>query len=197
MELLKNYKKELKKIEDLKNLEDSNEKRIKKILHNNNIKYSLFIDTIDTICEIINKYKGKKLGEKTKEKIQEEIQEKFNNEIFCYLSNSEYYPRNTIHITTRDDTKKYNGITKIEITPKLIENNFINKNNEIQEIEKDFFIEHTARIYTNNIERTTQQIIQKHEKAKQLQNEINKISIEIHELSNYCIDCVKYTNTVL
>lgn len=196
--MLKNYKKEFAKLQELKNVEfeNSNEKRIKNVLQENNVKYALFLDTIGGICEILNKYTNKKMGEKTKEKIQNEIQEYFDNEIFCYISVNTYYSSDTIHITTRDITKKYNGSTKIVINTKTRNDNIVNNNNEIQKVDSDMFVEEVARSYTKNIEKTTQTILQKHEKAKQLENQLNEISNEIHQLTNYVIDCVKYTSSV-
>ena len=120
----------------------------------------------------------------------------YNNEIFCYISTNINYACDYIYISNRDESKKYSGNIKIRIQTKSINENIVNNNNEIQQVNKNIFIEEIARTYTKDIEKTTQKIIQKHEKAKQLQKQLNEISNEIHNLSNYCIDCVKYTNSV-
>lgn len=201
---LKNYNKEVKKLkeiqaiknEEIKTLNDEEMKKVKTILQNNNIRYGLFIDLIDNICEVLNKYKGKKLGDKTKEKIQKEIETNFNNNIFVYLSANNEYNCDSIYITTRDEEKKYSGNTKIRINTKSINNNFVNKNNEIMEVNKEQFTEEVARTYTKNIDETAKKIIKKHNEAKELQKKLNTLYHDINDLSNFKIKCILYTSTV-
>ena len=197
MELLKNYKKELNKLNELRKLDTSDKaNKIKILLQKDNTQIALFEDVAGALVEIWNKYAGKPLGEKTREKIQNEIMEKFDNNIFCYIANDYYYCNERITIITRDDTKKYTGETKIEITTNSPQNRLVNTDNKIQEIKIDQLHEHDARTKTKNLEATANKIIKLHETAQNLQKQINNISNEIHQLSNHKIDAVKYTNTV-
>lgn len=193
---LKNYQKELKKLEQLKGIEDTNERKIKTMLQNTNIRYALFSDVIDAVCETLNKYKGKRAGEKTKEKICEEIEKKFNDEIFVYLTTSVSYSCDELYIVTRDETKKYSGRDKIRIRTRAIKDNIVNNENIIQETSKEMFCEEIARTYTKNLDKTTKEIIEAHKKARECQIKINELYHNIKELSNYQLKCIEYTSSV-
>lgn len=197
MELLKNYKRELKKLNELKTL-DNNDKvnKIKILLQNDNIKIALLEDISPVLVEIWNKYKNKSLGEQTRKKIQNEIQEKLNNEIFCYISNSYYYYNEHIIITTRDKSKKYNGSTKIEIITNNPKFRLVDTNNKIQELNAENLREADAKTKTQNLNATANKIIKLHEHAEQLQEQLNEIYTEINTLSNHKITAVDYTNSV-
>lgn len=196
MEQFKNFKRELKKLEQLRaNTKDTTSDKIAIMLQQDNIKKGLFDDTIEKVLEIWNKYKGKQLGERTKEKIQQEIEQHFNNNIFVYIYNGDYSYNTHITITTKDKTKNYNGDYKIQITTHDYKNKFL-IDNQIQEITKEQAREEKAKDYIKNPQEQANKIIKLHEKAKQMQQELNKISHDIHELSNFKIDCVKYCSCV-
>lgn len=64
----------------------------------------------------------------------------------------------------------------------------LNKLNELRKLD--------TRTKTKNLETTANKIIQLHEKAYSLQEQINNISHELGQISNYKIQAVKYTNSV-
>ena len=197
MELLKNYKKELNKLNELRKL-DTNDKtnKIKILLQKDNTKIALFEDIAETLIEVWNKYANKPLGEQTRKKIQNEIEIKFDNNIFCYIANDYYYCNEKITITTRDTTKKFTGETKIEITSNNPNFRLVNTENKIQELKIENLRESDARTKTKNLDATTNKIIKLHETAEKLQEQINAIYSEIGQISNHKIQSVQYTNTV-
>lgn len=197
MELLKNYKKELNKLNELRKL-DTNDKtnKIKILLQKDNTKIALFEDIAQTLVEVWNKYANKPLGEQTRKKIQNEIETKFDNNIFCYIANDYYYCNEKITITTRDTTKKFTGETKIEITSNNSNYRLVNTDNKIQELKIENLRESDAKTKNKNIDTTTNKIIKLHETAEKLQEQINTIYSEIGQISNHKINAVQYTNTV-
>lgn len=197
MELLKNYKKELKKLEELRKQDTSDKvNKIKILLQKDNTKIALFEDIAPTIVDVWNKYANKPLGEQTRKKIQAEIETRFDNNIFCYIANDYYYCNEKISISTRDLTKKYSGETKIEIVTNTPNCRLVNTENKIQELKIENLKEPDARTKTKNLDATANKIIRLHEQAKKLQEQINNISHEIGQLSNYKIQAVRYTNSV-
>lgn len=197
MELLKNYKKELNKLNELRKL-DTNDKtnKIKILLQKDNTKLALFEDTAETLIEVWNKYANKPLGEQTRKKIQTEIESKFDNNIFCYIANDYYYCNEKITITTRDTTKKFTGETKIEITSNNPNFRLVNTENKIQELKIENLRESDARTKTKNLDATTNKIVKLHETAEKLQEQMNAIYSEIGQISNHKIQSVQYTNSV-
>lgn len=197
MELLKNYKKELNKLNELKKLDTSDKtNKIKILLQKDNTKIALFEDIAETLVEVWNKYANKPLGEQTRKKIQNEIETKFDNNIFCYIANDYYYCNEKITITTRDETKKFTGETKIEITSNNPNFRLVNTENKIQELKTENLRESDAKTKIKNLDATTNKIIKLHETAKKLQEQLNAIHSEIGQISNHKIQSVQYTNTV-
>lgn len=188
METFKNLKKEIEKLNQIKG-ETTNEK-IKKILQNENIKTTFFNDVINKIVEIWNKYEGKQLGEKTRQKIKEEVETHFDNEIFFYPYAQEF------SIMNRDASKKYNGNLKITIVSKNWQNKFTEEN-KILKLQIENLTEQTTHCrYVENLDETVNQIIEEHQKALKLQEELNKVYNKIQTLSNHNISAVGYTSSV-
>ena len=194
---LKNYKKELNKLNALKALDQSDKaNKIKILLQKNNTKIALFEDITPILVEVWNKYANKPLGEQTRKKIQNEIELAFDNNIFCYICNDYYYYNERISIQTRDATKKYSGDTKIEIVSNNPNYRLVNTQNKIQELKIENLREADAKTKIKNLDTTTNKIIKLHETAEKLQEQINNIFHELGEISNHKIDAVQYTNTV-
>lgn len=193
---LKQYNKELLKMDELKNNNGDTIAKIQKKLQNNNIKIGLYNDIINIVVETWNKYAGKKAGEKTREKIAKEIENTFNNNIFVYITGGEYVSEQNIYITTKDETGNYTGNTKIRIYTRTLQNRLINRDNTINNINIEDLKEADANTYTADTLATAQKIVELHEHAKKLQDELNEIHKEIGIISNYSIECVKYTNSV-
>lgn len=194
---LKNYKKELNKLNELKALDQSDKtNKIKILLQKDNTKIALLEDIAPILVEVWNKYANKPLGEQTRKKIQNEIELKFDNNIFCYICNDYYYYNEKISIQTRDATKKYSGDTKIEIVSNNPNYRLVDTQNKIQELKIENLRETDAKTKIKNLEATTNKIIKLHETAEKLQEQINNISHELGQISNHKIDAVQYTNTV-
>ena len=145
MELL-NYKKEIEVLKGLKNAEGGdNISKIKLMLQEDNVKLALFDDVVPVLVEVWNKWANKPLGEKTREKIQKEIQERFDNNIFCYISNDYYYCNERITITTRDETKTYTGDTKIAISTNNPNSRLVDTDNKIKVLKIEYLHTNDAR----------------------------------------------------
>lgn len=185
---LKQYLKELNKLDNLQENGTPN-KKIEILLQTDNVKIGLYNDVINTVVETWNKYENKQLGDKTKEKIKLEIEQIFDNKIFVYP----YY--NYIYITTRDASGKYKGDTDIRI----ITNNYekkLTENNKILKLNVEDLREEEYNTYTTNLTETANEIIKQHEKANQLQEELNTIYKNINKLSNHKINSIQYTSSV-
>lgn len=195
MELLK-LKKEIEKLEEIRNSkENETKKQIKTILQKNNIKIAFFEDVAPAIVKVWNKYEGKQAGEKTRQKIAEEIESIFNNNIFCYIFKSEYSPTTTITITTKDNTGKYTGSEKITIISNNINIKPIDQTNKINPVEIEELREQDTIKYIDDLNKATNEIIELHAQAEQKQNELNAISSKIRNLSNFKINAVGHTLT--
>ena len=197
MELFKNYKRELKKLEELKTLDNSDKvNKIKILLQKDNLKIALFEDILPIFIETWNKYKNKPLGEQTRKKIQNEIEEKTNNFIFCYVCNDYYYCNERVSFQTKDKSGRYSGDTKIEIITNNSNFRLVDTNNKIQELNAENLREADAKTKTQNLTATANKIIKLHAHAEKLQEQLNEISNEINTLSNHKINAVNYTNSV-
>lgn len=185
---LTQYLKELNKLNNLKENGKPN-KKIEILLQTDNVKIGLYNDIINKVVEIWNKYENKQLGDKTKEKIKLEIEQTFDNKIFVYP----HY--NYIYITTRDASGKYNGDTNIKIITNHYEKK-LTENNKILKLNVEDLREEEENTYTTNLTETANEIIHQHEKAKQLQEELNTIYRNINKLSNHKINSIQYTSSV-
>ena len=195
MEQFKNFKRELTKLEQMRaETKNTTSDRIAIKLQQDNLKMALYDDTIEKVIEIWNKYKNKQLGERTKEQIIDEIQQHFNNKIYVYISNYNSYDE-SISIALKNENNYCNNNYRIEIITNEYNIKLL-KNNQIQEITKEQTREKETKQYIKNPQEQANKIIKLHEKAKQLQEQLNEISHDIHELSNYKIDCVKYCSCV-
>lgn len=164
---------------------ENTNRKIKIELLKGNARIALAAEAIPVICEIWNKYAGKKHGPKTNEKIKSEIKEKAN--IYCYLSQRIYSGSEfnispccvhgyDVTISTKYDAEKREY------------KKAVGENNVIQEIAPDDL--QIIYISSEYIEDPGAVIIQLHElnkKARAIQEELEKTVHEYNALTRGAI----------
>lgn len=128
-----------------------------KDIEENNQRYDFMANTIDTITNIINKYKNKRIGEKTYSKMVEEIKN-ISNEI-RYVRVDTEYKNITIH---------FNNLKEIYLSPKNYEVWFGSDEN----IELFHNVDYVD--YDNDIEMYAEKLIKEEEKLLNLKEEVRK-----------------------
>lgn len=78
----------LREVAEICNAEDKaeQEKEIYKKALRHNMEVAFVLEMLPKICEVYQKYAGKRIGQKTEQKIKEEIKEAINDPNNCYVS---------------------------------------------------------------------------------------------------------------
>lgn len=160
--------------------------KIKIELLKGNARIALATEAIPAICEIWNKYAGKKHGPKTNDKIKNEIKEKAN--IYFYLS-QRIYSGSEFNISPCDENGR--NIYGYDITISTIYDSdnkqykkAVDDNNVIQTIApEDLQIIHASRDYVENIDAAINQLYALNEKARAAQAELENIAHEYNKIA--------------
>ena len=70
------------------------------------------------------------------------------------------------------------------------------ENNKILKLNIEDLREEEDNTYTTNLTETANEIIHQHEKALQLQEQLNEVYKNINKLSNHKINSIQYTSSV-
>lgn len=174
---------------------ENTNRKIKIELLKGNARIALAAEVIPIICEIWNKYAGKKHGPKTNEKIKDEIKEKAN--IYFYLS-QRVYSGSEFNISPCDiNGRKTAGY---DITISTIYNSenkeykkAVDNNNIIQTIApEDLQLIYVSREYINDPDAVITQLYELNKKAREAQEELERIAHEYNALTR---GAIKQINT--
>lgn len=179
---------------------ENTNRKIKIELLKGNARIALAAEAVPVICEVWNKYAGKKHGPKTNEKIKSEIKEKAN--IYCYLSQRSYCGsefnispcgRNGFdNIYGYDVTvsTKYN--TDTQTYKKAVDDN-----NVIQTIApEDLQLIYISREYINDPDAVIIQLHELNKKAREAQEELERIAHEYNALTRGAIKQINARETI-
>ena len=160
--------------------------KIKIELLKGNARITLAAEVIPVICEIWNKYAGKKHGPKTNEKIKNEIKEKAN--ILCYLSQRVYSGSEfNISPCSGDGWSTYGydiTISTIYDSENKQYKKAVDDNNVIQPIApEDLQLIHVSREYIEDINGAIAQLYALNEKARAAQEELENITHEYNKIA--------------
>lgn len=169
---------------------ENTNRKIKIELLKGNARIALAGEAIPVICEVWNKYAGKKHGPKTNEKIMNEIKEKAN--IHCYLS-QRIYSGSEFNISPYDENNR--NIYGYDITISTIydsENKEYKKavgvNNVIQTIApEDLQLIYISREYISDPDAVITQLYELNKKAREAQEELERITHEYNALTRGAI----------
>ena len=178
---------------------ENTNRKIKIELLKGNARIALAAEAIPIICEIWNKYAGKKHGPKTNEKIKSEIKEKAN--IYCYLSQRVYSGSEfnispcmgngwstygydiTISTVYNSDTQTYKKA--------------VDDNNVIQTIApEDLQLIYVSREYINDPDAVITQLYELNKKARAAQEELERITHEYNALTRGAIKQMNARETI-
>lgn len=125
-----------------------------------NAAQAFFVENIETICNIWNKYAGKPCGEKTAEKIRKELFETLGVRIWASNKYSDacitcYFDAGAPFRSLEFCTKRPNG----EVVPALI-------NNKIQPLSPEVFRVYNCGAYVDDVAAHVQAIREAHDKAQ-------------------------------
>lgn len=160
--------------------------KIKMELLKGNARIALAAEAIPVICEIWNKYAGKKHGPKTNDKIKSEIKEKAN--IYCYLS-QRVYSGSEFNISPCGENGR--NLYGYDITVSTIYNSekqeykkAVDNNNVIQTIApEDLQMIYAPRDYIENVDAAITQLYALNEKARAAQEELENIAHEYNKIA--------------
>ena len=146
---------------------------------NSNAKIALYNETLPTVLQVLEKYKGKSYGPKTEQKIKDEIKEKTK----CGFYISKRYSSQEYHVFPLE----FNGNTyDIECGTKYINGKQKNllDDNKIQVPElKDLTIYYSSKEYIDNIPKRIKELKRLYKKAYEKQQELEKICSEYNSLA--------------
>ena len=160
--------------------------KIKIQLLTGNARIALAEEVIPVICEIWNKYAGKKHGPKTNEKIKNEIKEKAN--IYFYLS-QRVYSGSEFNISPCNgngwSTYGYDiTISTMYDSEKKEYKKAVDNNNVIQTIApEDLQLIHVSREYIEDIDAAITQLYALNAKARAVQEELENIAREYNKIA--------------
>lgn len=155
--------------------------KIKMELLKGNARIALAAEAIPVICEIWNKYAGKKHGPKTNDKIKNEIKEKAN--IYCYLS-QRVYSGSEFNITPCGMYGYDITVSTIYDSEKQQYKKAVDDNNVIQTIApEDLQMIYAPRDYIENIDVAITQLYALNEKARAIQEELETIAHEYNKIA--------------
>ena len=158
-------------ITEEKNLEE------KTIVLNNNYHYAIVHEFVPIICEIMNKYKGKRVGEKTTEKIRNEFYERtgfrfyWDEQYSCQIVISNINTRITLYIYWENTNVRSFFVE--ELTPEKIK------------YSDDTYIEDIDN-YIESIREERQQLKQAMDNLNSMIDKYNKRTVgDMHRYSRY------------
>lgn len=156
---------------------------ISKVLCNNSRRV-LFNEIFPEVLNILGKYNNKPMGEKTKDKLRAELKEA--------LSCSIWFEQHYIHIIMLNDSgySKAGDGDNITISTNSY-NNAILDNNRLQVYSIDEYYLCDTRDYIDNAEEYLQVLSELKRKAKEAQENLERICSEYNALA---VDGVKYLN---
>jgi len=165
--------------------------KIKKVLLHNNLKMTIFGETIDTVCAIWNQYAGKQFGDKTADKVKKEIEQQLDNMFFVYFAGRE------IWLNLRDTTKKYNDnrFDTVKIITKKYDDKMLD-NNKMQEIQPQMFCVYAIKNYIDDIDATTTKIIEAHKTALDYQQKLLSLYYTFSDLTGGEVQPINYNYIV-
>ena len=172
--------------------------KIKIELLKGNARIALAAETIPVICEIWNKYAGKKHGPKTSDKIKEEIKEKLN--VLCYLSQRSY-SGSEFNISPRAGGCWANGY-EITISTKYDSEKreykkAVDGNNVIQTIApEDLQLIYISREYIDDPDAVITKLYDLNKQARAAQEELERITHEYNELTRGAIKQMNARETI-
>ena len=146
---------------------------------NSNAKIALYNETLPTVLQVLEKYKGKSYGPKTEQKIKDEIKEKTS----CSFYISDRYSSQEYHIIPLEFNHNYYNI---ECGTKFIDGKQKNllDDNKIQVPElKDLTIYYSSKEYIDNIPKRIKDLKRLYKKAYEKQQELEKICSEYNSLA--------------
>lgn len=178
---------------------ENTNRKIKIELLKGNARIALAAEAIPVICEVWNKYAGKKHGPKTNEKIKNEIKEKAN--IYCYLSQRSYSGSEFNISPCNENGWSTHGY---EITVSTIYNTdtqtykkAVNDNNVIQAIApEDLQLIFISREYINDPDAVITQLYELNKKARAAQEELERITHEYNALTRGAIRQINARETI-
>ena len=172
-------------------LATTDEEKLKRVLLRNNLKMTIFSETIDTICTIWNQYAGKQFGEKTADKVKKEIEQQFDNLFFIHFCGRE------IWLNLRDTTKKYNDnrFDTVKIITKKYDDKMLD-NNKMQEIQPQMFCVYAIKNYIDDIDTTTKTIIEAHKMALEYQQKLLSLYYTFSDLTGCEVQPINYSYIV-
>lgn len=145
---------------------------------NSNAKIALYNETLPTVLQVLEKYKGKSYGPKTEQKIKDEIKEKTN----CSFYISNRYLQEYHIIPLEFSSNIYN----IECGPKCIDGKKkkLLDDNKIQVPElNDLTIYYSSKEYIENISKRIKDLKRLYKKAYEKQQELDAICSEYNGLT--------------
>lgn len=173
--------------------------KIKIELLKGNARIALAAEAIPVICEIWNKYAGKKHGPKTNDKIKSEIKEKAN--IYFYLS-QRVYSGSEFNITPCTSngwsTHGYDiTISTIYDSEKKEYKKAVDNNNVIQTIApEDLQLIYISREYIEDVDGAITQLYALNEKARAAQEELENIAHEYNKIARGSIRSLNARETI-
>lgn len=167
--------------------------KIKIELLKGNACIALAAETIPVICEIWNKYAGKKHGPKTSDKIKEEIKNRAN--VFCYLSQG-VYSGSEFCVSPHVGGGWCNGynitISTVYDGEKKEYKKAVDGSNVIQTIApEDLQLIYISREYIEDIDGAIAQLYALNEKARAAQENLENI---VHEYNKITRGSIKTLN---
>lgn len=155
--------------------------KIKMELLKGNARIALAAEAIPVICEIWNKYAGKKHGPKTNDKIKAEIKEKAN--IYFYLS-QRVYSGSEFNITPCGMYGYDITVSTIYDSEKQQYKKAVDDNNVIQTIApEDLQLIYVSREYIEDVDAAIAQLYALNEKARAAQEELENIAHEYNKIA--------------
>lgn len=169
---------------------ENTNRKIKIELLKGNARIALAAEAIPVICEVWNKYAGKKHGPKTDEKIKNEIKEKAN--IYFYLSQRVYSGSEFNISPCSVNGWKTHGfditISTIYDSENKQYKKAVDNNNVIQTIApEDLQIIYISREYINDPDAVITQLYELNKKAREAQEELERITREYNALTRGAI----------
>ena len=164
---------------------ENTNKKIKIELLKGNARVALAAEAIPVICDVWNKYAGKKHGPKTDEKIRNEIKEKAK--IYFYLS-QRVYSGSEFNISPFHDGRSVYGydvtISTVYDSETKEYKKAVGVNNVIQPIApEDLQIIYISREYINDPDAVITQLYELNKKAREAQEELERITHEYNALT--------------